>query len=463
MALELKDIKYSYPQYAETGEKPFSLDIDSITVPENSITMILGKSASGKTTLTSILEGTIPHLYKGEFSGNISYKGDVLDDIHPGERLEFLSAARQNADEQIICNRCDEEAALTLESLGIERNEIEKRITNAFEITGIEQLRNRSPASLSGGEKKKLTMASLIALDPAVYILDESFEEIDSASCQKIIEYFHKNKKTVVLFASRLQKEYLKFCSHFVLIDEKKTLQSDDIDSLMPEINRSGLNIEISESYVSENEDRSDSVLVDLKDICFSYPGNPDFRLQAVSLAIHENECISIVGGNGSGKSTIAKILCGLLKPETGSVSFSGSDVSFSSLCTKTGYVFQNPDFQLFQARIENELSVGDKKADIRKIAGLFELPGLSAPAAMLSYGTRKKLQCAVFYALDRKLVILDEADSGMSPQDISRIIRLFRKKGSAVIIITHDNSLAEKTGRKVVFASGKITEDRKC
>ncbi len=460
MALELENVRYSYPHYVKTGEDPFILETGNLSFPKNCITMVLGRPASGKTTLSRVLEGTAPHLFGGDFSGAVSISGKALNELNPGERLDYLYTARQNAEEQIICNRSDEEAAFTLESLGTGREEIGKRLDNAFAVTGIGALRERVPASLSGGEKKKLSLASLIALDPEVYVLDEALEEIAEESCLEILEYLHKNRKTVVLFVSRLKKEFLPYCSNFILLDGSRSVQNSDIKKIMPRIAADGLDIEQVDNF-SENHRTGKEKLLEISGIEFSYPENPEFGLKAGNLIICRNECLSFVGGNGSGKSTLARILCGLLKPARGAVRFAGKELKFGDLCTKTGYVFQNPDFQLFQATVQDELSAAGKKNDPEKIIELFGLPPKGAPAAMLSYGTRKKLQCAVFYALDRELVILDEADSGLSPYDIARIIGLFREKGASVVLITHDRVLAAKTGRRIIFENGRIREEK--
>lgn len=461
MVLELKNIQFTYPQYSEKGETAFSLPEVNLLINPGQITMIMGRPGSGKTTLAKILQGTIPHMNLGAFKGKIFFNKSDFGELKPGKRMESLFVSQQNPEEQIICNRCDEEIAFCLESLGMGRREISERIEKALVICGLEGFESRMPASLSGGEKKKLMIASLLALDPQIYIIDETLEEISLSYRLSVLQYLKTNKKTTVLFCSRLQKEYLDFCSGFSLISGKGIITGNSIEDLKTGLAENGLDLSGIKRKPLQNKNRE--LLLEANSIKFEYPGNDSFKLQVDSLNIYKNEIIAFTGDNGSGKSTLAKILCGLLKPADGFISVNGKAVNAAKLSRQICYIFQNPDHQLFLPTIKDELSAVSKSRDeMQNCLKLFGLPSVETPVSLLSFGTRKKLQAAVFFLTKHDPVILDEVDSGLSPQEILDIIDNFHRQGRSIILITHDHELAEIASHRQIRFDAGMTGDGK-
>lgn len=460
MELDLLDLNFSYPRISENAEAPFSLRNICLNLKSGRITLLAGLPSSGKSTLCRILQGIIPSLSGGDFSASLCLDGRDIIPLSAGERIEYIYSAVQNPEEQIICNRCDEEAVFALESLGISRDEAEKRLDMAFSVTGIGHLRARQPASLSGGEKKKLLIASVLALDPEVCLLDEALEEIAEDFRVRILAWLNDRKKTVLLTSSRLHPEYLPFCNDFAVLSENGLEQASVIQHLMPQMRASGLVLDELTATTVPLPPPGESIL-ETGNIRFAYTGNREFQLEIGLFRIRKGECVAFTGDNGSGKSTFARILCGLLKPQTGYCHIGGKDTAFPALNKCCGYIFQNPDHQLFLASIADELrAAGTATEDIAGTCRLFGLPDAGIPSAILSYGMRKKVQAAVFYNLDRKVIILDEADSGLSPREILNIIRLFNKKGRAVILITHDSGLAALIAhRQLLFSNGTIRD----
>jgi len=448
------------------------------------MSLLLGKPESGKTTLTRILSAHVPRFSGGECTGTVRLNGrDILREL-PYDLLETVGLAFQDPDEQFITTRCDTEVAFGLESLGMERTAMEKRVRDAFESLDILHLMRRKTGDLSGGEKKKVILASLIALSPSLLVLDEALEEIDEVSRIAILELLKNNGRSVLITSSRLHDFYQNYVDIYLLLSSKAVLREDhcgeiDFRSLC---RKEGLLFDSVQEGVADRKFRagdgaleemngsSGDVLLSASGVKFSYPGS-GFSLSVEEFTVRESETIALIGRNGSGKSTLARILSGLIEPEEGRVSIRikgrWKDASPRDLNTFTGYVFQNPDYQIFLPTVEEELSYGLKKLGVKEAeiksrvaeaAGLFRLPELSVPPAMMSYGARKRLQAAVYYLLERPLYILDEADSGLSFDDFLSILSIFRRKECGLVIITHDLGLARQVShRTYTLECGRI------
>jgi energy-coupling factor transporter ATP-binding protein EcfA2 len=199
-------------------------------------------------------------------------------------------------------------------------------------------------------------------------------------------------------------------------------------------------------------------------------PG-PAFSLQIDNLQLAAGQTLAVVGDNGSGKSTLGRLLCGLLTPDTGKIHIRKKEslrlATTEDLNRFTGYLFQDPDLQIFLPTVLEELALGLKQLHlpaeeinrrVEQSISLFDLPATEAPPSLMSYGIRKKLQAAVYYLLDRPLMIIDEGDSGLSVNDFAEMIRIFRKEDGALIFITHDHRLAATLADEVLeLQSGRL------
>ena len=188
--------------------------------------------------------------------------------------------------------------------------------------------------------------------------------------------------------------------------------------------------------------------------IRFSYSEGGDFSLDMGKLELYPGEVLTLAGPNGCGKTTLAKILCGLYRPEQGEISFGSPArrMNAPELRTTVAYIFQNPDYQIFLPTLGEELAYGLKalggdpekiRAQVEEAIVKFRLPAADRSPALLSYGTRKRLQAASYWLLSRPVCLLDEADSGLSFRDFSEMIELFKSPDRALLIITHNADFA--------------------
>ena len=444
-ALSVKDLSFQYPSYPGLESRSLFKDL-SFDLEKGSMNLFLALPGAGKTTLSRILTGLVPAYTGGELSGDIQKAGET-------------GIVFQNPDEQLFCSPAEKEVVFPLEAAGLSREEIGRRADAAFQKTDIEYLRFKKPIHLSGGEKRRLLISVLCATDPELWILDETLEEIDIRGREEILSFLKASGKTILIFTAKMLDIYKKYADNFFVYAGGSLMQFADgsskefrdavkeggfcLDGDMPDENA----LKALEAITFENP------VLKVEGLRFSYPGS-DFTLNVDSFALEQGKTTAVIGTNGCGKSTLSHIIAGLLKPEAGKVLLEGKEVSAEKLNRNCSYLFQNPDYQLFLPTARAELEYGLKLQKLpqdqidEKVLEAIKVFGIEhpdAPPVLMSYGQRKKLQAAIYWLLEKIIVIIDEADSGISSKEYRQIIDAFRQSPAdpAILIITHDIQLA--------------------
>ncbi|MDX9800769.1 MAG: ABC transporter ATP-binding protein [Spirochaetia bacterium] len=478
--LDIRNLSFIYPEYKGIRKRYIFKDL-TFSVDRGEVAVFLAPPESGKTTLSRIITALVPRYTGGILEGEV-YIGDkdVIKE-KPYNLLSSVGIVFQNPEEQILTPEVESEIGFSLESSGYDYDLIKKKTDHAIAKTELEILREMNPAYLSGGEKRKLLFACLAASDPQLWILDETFEEIDPEGRVFLLEFLKKEKKTVLILTSKMLDIYRKYCTRFFLYDGENFLDEKPApgNAFMEAALKCGVYLDSNKLKINIRKTPSDKVLSDsqvllkVSDIKFRYP-NSEFLLEIDDFYLKRGEVAVLLGRNGSGKSTFAKIISGLLLPEYGSVSLEKNGQLYPAtpdeLNRNTAYLFQNPDFQLFLPTVGEELSFGLKagKADkneqkkmIENAIALFRLESLDAPPAIMSYGARKRLQAAIYFLLNKKIVIIDEADSGLSFNDYTLILKSLKNldPAPAILIISHDMRLsAGLADRILVIEEGFLT-----
>ncbi len=488
--LSVTDLFFKYSQYGGMVSSPLFQGFD-LSLPQGKITLIMGPPESGKTTLSRILTGLIPRFTGGELSGKLTHGHKLLTSLMPYELLEEIGLVFQNSEEQIFTTRCDSEIAFGLESLAMPRERIKERVLSALQWLGLSAYEQGNPRNLSGGEKKKLLLACLFALDPAIWLLDETLDEIDRESKYKVLQYISRNRKTALIFSSKWLDLYGEFVDIFYLLSEGRLHSAGEgkpEPGFWQKLEEQGLLLTKESSGsslrapVPLSSKRGSTPLIQVRGLKFSYQANSghsrDFALTIPDFSVYKGEIVALAGQNGSGKSTLARVLCGLLAPQSGEILIvkerNQQAAAVVELKSYTGYLFQNPDSQIFLSTVHEELAYGLKnqgrlKPDgkeiekrINRAIELFNLPAADLPPAIMSYGTRKRLQAAVYYLLERSLLIIDEGDSGISFRDYLNIVKLLGSVSKGMIIITHNQELARLLAHRIIYLEdGRILPGR--
>ncbi len=424
--LEIKDLSFRYTD----GEEDIFSSL-SLSVNKGEIVLILAPPGSGKTTLARILTGGAPKYTGGDISGSITINGIEILDLDIQERQRLVGRISQNTDEMILFSTVKSELEFPFENLGLEEDEIERKVDDTLSLFELEKYRNVSTTELSGGEKRRLMSAILFSVSPEVLVLDESFDELSPRWRARLAEIVKKSGKTILLLGSHALPEYDSLYDRVLTIKNGK-IEEYTKEEVHPLEQRGNIEDECL-SVEGIHITRKHRSILDEKPFCIDIP----------SFSIHKGECVVLMGENGCGKSTFSKILCGLLNQDRGEVKLNGNSLSDRTRRVKIAYLMQNPFEQLFLPTVYDELKSTDASTgDIENALELFSLDK-SWYVSELSYGKAKLVQAAVFYLLDRDYAILDELDSAMSYEDSLKVVSSYMKKNRGLIIITHDEKFA--------------------
>lgn len=454
MKLKLENLSFAYENYGNTiREKIF--DGVNLYVQDKEKILILGECGSGKSTLSSILASLTPAYNQGKLEGEISYDGKGIESAH--EMMSFLSFVPQDPGAYIITTSCEDELAYPLESLAVSRDEMKRRIDLSLSAWGLERYRTVMPAGLSGGEKKRLAIACALISDPEFVIFDESFDDLDVFWKEKLGNVIRDGDFTGIVTSARFIPSFRGLFDAVYRIEDRKLVR-------------------ISEDDAFENFSCSIPCL-DVKETCTleavnikieKERENTLFTLSVPSFHLKRGEIVSLCGDNGSGKSTFSRMLCALESQSEGSILMNGALADRKTLQRQVGYVFQNPDYQIFLPSVRDELSYSfsflyvskaEKEKRLEELSMLFSLD-LDASAALMSYGERKRLQCAIYYSLGRSFYILDEIEASLPYSESARMVELLASRGAGILLISHDEDFVRCAAvRNYMIESGVMHE----
>ena len=440
--LKVDNLSFSYTVYESTSNRVL-FDNVSFECRENENVLILGRPEKGKSTLSMILSGLTPKYNDGNLTGSVTY--DSLSCEEALERMNIFSLVPQNATDFIITSTVEEEVVFPMQSLCIEREEMKKRLDEALSFWGLNRYRDISTSELSGGEKRRLMLATSDVVNSKYNILDEAFDDLDVSYRKKLSDRLKERKRATVVFASHYLNCFDSVFDKVYILDGTLALADNSSIEEFSKI----------EHVVFENKLSSDELIV--KNLTFTHPHRSvleeePFKIKVDNFSLKRGEVITLRGLNGSGKSTFSSILCGLYEKDSGEIIYRSKSLKKKELSRIVGYMFQNPDFQIFLPTAYDELAFAldylklsseEKERRVKELLKLFRLNG-DAVASLMSYGERKRLQCAIYYSLNRPFYILDELDSALDYEESIRLIKLLSANGAGILLITHDEAFAD-------------------
>ena len=402
------------------------------SISEGKKLKIIAPPGSGKTTLAKILTGVVPAYSGGVLDASIDIDGKQISVMSASERMPFIGRVSQNTDEMLLFSSAEEEIAFPLSNLGIPEAEISGRMNHSLMLFGLEALRRVPSSELSGGEKRRLMLAVLFAVDPEVYILDESFDELSPGWRSRLVSLINSSKRTFIILGSHNLKEY------------------DDIDGDTVTIENGALS-----AYEKENPPRLSYIfntgkdILSCKDLCImrshrSLSEKESFSLTVPAFSLKKGECVVITGENGTGKSSFSRSLCGLLAEKSGAVEFNGRKLPFRERKKSVAFLMQNPYEELFLPTVLEEMrSTGASDEEITRTAELFHV-SLDWYISEISYGKAKLVQAMLFFLLKRPFAVFDEFDSSLPYAESMNVLSAFLSQGAGIIVITHDEAFSE-------------------
>jgi energy-coupling factor transport system ATP-binding protein len=471
---------------------------------------VMGASGAGKSTLAKCLNRIVPEFEDGEFRGVIRIAGESLDHLRVCEVAPKVGMVFQDFEAQLFSTNVAHEVAFAMEQVGMDRAEMDRRIIPALEAVGLRGFEHRDPMSLSGGEKQRLAIASVLALRPSLIVLDEPTTDLDPEGRAEVFELIAKLRaQGLSLIVIEHESEELRGADRIIVLREGEIAADDPPSQVFartdlltecgvrpPGLGRVlkllGIDVQpksvdhaydsIVRAYPRLTSNRVDAepnsastpaitasapAFIGVENLSFSYPGGPRV-LDSIDLKIDAAEFIAIVGQNGSGKTTLAKQIVGLLQPATGRVTIDGKDrtqMRPAETAREVAYVFQNPDHQIFAATVEDEVAFGPRnfglgddeirhRCDEALVAVGLENERQSDPF-LLSKGERQRLAVASVLVLRPRMLILDEPTTGLDHREQLRMMALVRdlnRAGIAIVIITHTPWLVAEYARRVVL-----------
>jgi energy-coupling factor transport system ATP-binding protein len=463
-AVSVHDVSFSYRSWTTTPAQPVLSHL-SLSVKRGEKVLVLAPFDAGKSTFARILAGLCPKYLSGTLTGTLSLDGCDLSHTEPWDLVEHVGYVSQNPQEQYIAQTVEDELAFPLESLGVGKQEMHQRVAEALAQWRLSSYATVSEARLSGGERKRVLLALTTMLDPAVWVLDESFDDLDVQWRDYLAQRIRKTGRTVVVLSSRYLSQFDGVFNRFFVVEQGALAEGSREESRTWFSRLCGDDrlCRLDPLPVTGNVHRLEAT-----DVRFSRTREgQEFSLTVPSFSLASGEIVTLTGPNGSGKSTFARLCCGLDSATSGVFRFDGDTVDTSERNRLVGYLFQNPDLQIFLPTVRDELSWSllrdrriPKDTVEEKVGSAAELFGLSlddTPSTM-SYPRRKRLQAAVYYLLDRPLCILDELDNALTYQMAQEIVRLLSQNGCGMVVITHDDAFARLVAdRGYVVRGGRM------
>jgi energy-coupling factor transport system ATP-binding protein len=478
---------------------------------------LLGRSGSGRSTLACTLNGTIPHLIRGDFQGRVRIAGQDTRERRPQDLADRIGFVFQDFEAQLFSTNVPLEVAFGPENLGVPREAIVQRVNRYLQVVGLDDRRHKVPAALSGGQKQRLALASILALEPQVLVLDEPTSDLDPAGRRELLDAVQtlRRDRDLTLLMIEPETDALGWVDRLIVLDRGRIAltgtpaelweKSEALEALgvggfslarlasslglearWQDAEAAAAGIRASDWQVKaraaerlgrEDVGRQDGpVLLEVEDLTHRYPDGTE-ALSRVSLTIRQGEFVAILGQNGSGKTTLVKHLNGILGPTGGDIRLFGRSLRgqpAARMSRHVGLVFQNPDHQIFAERIRDEVAFGPRLHGLsenevaQRVTEALEAVGLADSGDLdpfiLTKGGRQRVAVASTLATKPQVIILDEPTTGLDHgelQGMMALVQRLNQAGHTILIITHSMGVAAAYARRVILMqNGRIVRD---
>ncbi len=467
--IKLSHVTYRYRDDARAALRDFSTEITS-----GEAVCVMGRNGSGKSTLVRLIAGLI----KPE-RGDITVRGEVPDDDDVCQNVGILF---QNTDNQMVATLVEKEIAFALENRAVPQESMEQEIDRVAERFGISHLRRRLTSELSGGEKQRVALASVMVQRPPVLLLDEPDTFLDEDGrrlLQKELERIHRDDPELVEIRITQSPAVARHYARLMILSDGEIAADgapDDVFSNTALMREAGLTSRLNEdrrlivpgsllSTSAKSTNRLRSVKLDSVDFAYL----PDHLIaENVSMSVSNGEIVGLVGPTGIGKSSLGLLACGLLEPNEGSVALlngSGGAMPPEDFRGQIVAILQQPERQFFLESCAAEIKFGPanlgRELSDDEVTCFFEMVGLDPrefsgrDPFSLSGGEKRRLAFAAVLAMAPSLAVFDEPTAGLDPQGVGRFIviaRALKEQGIGQLIISHEGEIIRHLADRILY-----------
>ena len=519
------NLTFTYP----LSEKPAIEDI-SLEIKPSEFIVVCGKSGCGKSTLLRHLKKNL--MPYGNREGVVYYNEQNIETLDDRTSATELGFVQQNPDNQLVTDKVWHELAFGLENLGLSVKTIKRRVAEMTSYFGIQTWFRKDVCTLSGGQKQLLNLASVMAMQPEVLILDEPASQLDPIAASDFLQTVYKINRdlgTTVIISEHRLEEVFPMADRVIVMDKGKVISFDTPEKTgyvlagkdgqephpmfygLPSVTRilqpfseeekSPLTIregriaidELLKDYTPKEEDfdiepkkeksgifskrnrDSEECAISMKDLWFRYDRESSDVLRGLSLDVKKGEWHCLLGGNGSGKSTTLKAICGILTPQRGGITVDGIKVEKKAekrlFDRCLAMVPQNPQAVFTEITVEEELFEGvdpmdyndeEKISKVEDMLKLMEIEHLRKSNPYdLSGGEQQRLAIGKILLLEPKVLLMDEPTKGLDPffkMTLAKILRKFVDNGVTIFMVSHDIEFcASYSDRCSMFFDGEI------
>ena len=493
--ITFSNVSLIYPQSIKT-----IIENLSFSIQEGEMVLVMGETGSGKSSLLRLINGLVPHHTGGILAGDITVDGISTHDVKPGGLAHLIGIVGQNPLQGFVTDIVEDELAFGMESLNFPAEVMRKRVEEILDLLSLNNVRNRSIASLSGGEQQRVAIGAALVMHPKVLVLDEPTSALDPIAAEEVLSVLHRLvhdlSVTVVIAEHRLER-VIQFVDRIIYIEGDgsaaigpaeeilktadlvppivrlaRALNLNEVGTSVREVRRLTENIRALDHKTAPIQSAHSDVAISLSRVQVKYQSH--VALKPCNTSIYAGEIVAVMGRNGAGKSSLLHTIAGVRTPDAGSVKVYERDpatLSGSDRRRSIGFVPQEPSDLLYEQSVHAECALADKDNN-NPLGSTFSflnrlVPQISATTHPhdLSEGQRLALVLSIVLSAHPEILILDEPTRGLdykAKQLFALALREFATSfNRPVILATHDVELVAELADRVIFlAEGEIVAD---